>query len=159
MTTQEVKDLQEKVDKILEILSKISTENNQTSQERFKKMMESLGFRSYSDLGFWSNLDTPIPSLKSEHTVKFPGTDGRVIFYSRNPSELFDKKVFVVRLKDLEGNARNRLFADCISWNASENFEAVKRVEDHCLEFFKANQSTFEWYTIIQVSNFVLSCS
>ena len=147
MTTQEVKDLQEKVDKILEILSK----NNPTSQERFKKMMEYLGFRSYDD--------TPIPSLQSENTAKFPGTDGRVIFYSRNPSELFDKKVFVVRVKDLEGNARNRLFADCISWNAYKNFEAVKRVEDHCLEFFKANHSTFEWYTIIQVSSFVLSCS
>lgn len=71
MTTQEVKDLQEKVDKILEILSK----NNPSAQERFQKMMESLGFRSYDDY-----LDTPIPSLQSENTAKFPGTDGRVIF-------------------------------------------------------------------------------
>lgn len=150
MTTQEVKDLQVKVDKILEILSK----NNQTSQERFKKAMESIGFRSYGDY-----LDTPIPSLQSENTAKFPGTNGRVIFYTKNPSELFDKRVFVVRVKDLEENARDKLFVDCISWNASKNFEALKRVEECCLEFFNADHSTFEWYTIIQVSSFVLSCS
>ena len=150
MTTQEVKDLQVKVDKILEILSK----NNQTSQERFKKAMESLGFRSYGDY-----LDTPIPSLQSENTAKFPGTNGRVIFYTKNPSELFDKRVFVVRVKDLEENSRNKLFEDCITSNRSKNFEALKRVEERCLEFFNATHSTFEWYTIIQVSSFVLSCS
>lgn len=150
MTTQEVKDLQVKVDKILEILSK----NNQTSQEKFKKAMESLGFRSYGDY-----LDTPIPSLQSENTAKFPGTNGRVIFYTKNPSELFDKRVFVVRVKDLEENARNKLFEDCITSNRSKNFEALKRVEERCLEFFNATHSTFEWYTIIQVSSFVLSCS